>query len=137
MGVLIARGWRARCAEVSIFPREPARASLCRKVSPVRAPWEPGQGGTNPMRVWPEPGERGEKHRDGQAPQQRYQTRALAARGPGRLFLAHIKHAQTQRDHVRERQEARTRRRVGGDVVLQLRTRRDSTQHRRVYDRLP
>jgi hypothetical protein len=58
MGVVIARGWRARRAEVSIFPREPARASPRRKDSPARAPWEPGRGGTNPRCVWPEPGER-------------------------------------------------------------------------------
>jgi hypothetical protein len=61
MGVLIARGWCARRAEVSIFPREPARASPRHKDSPARAPWEPGRGGTNPRRVWPEPGERGRK----------------------------------------------------------------------------
>jgi hypothetical protein len=50
---------RKERAEVSIFPREPARASPLCKDSPARAPWEPGRGGMNPRSVWPDPGERG------------------------------------------------------------------------------
>jgi hypothetical protein len=69
---------RKERAEVSIFPCEPARASPRRKDSLARAPWELGRGGTNPRRVWIEPGEREtererererEKNRGGQVPQ--------------------------------------------------------------------
>jgi hypothetical protein len=86
---------RKERAEVSIFPREPARASPRRKIRPrERRGSQAGEERT--LSAFGQSQKReGDKHRGGQAPQQeqRYQTRALAALGPGRLFLAHIKHA--------------------------------------------
>jgi hypothetical protein len=86
---------RKERAEVSIFPREPARASPHRKIHPRECRGsEAGEERT--LGVFVQSQEReGDKHRGGQARQQeqRYQTRALAALGPGRLFLAHMKHA--------------------------------------------
>ena len=44
-------------AEVSLFPREPARAPADARDSPERARPEPGRGGTKPSSVRPEPRE--------------------------------------------------------------------------------
>jgi hypothetical protein len=90
---------RKERAEVFIFPREPARASPRRKIRPrERRGSQAGEERT--LGAFGQSQEReGDKHRDGQAPQQeqRYQTRALATLEPGRLFLAHIKHALRKR----------------------------------------
>jgi hypothetical protein len=80
--------------EVSLLPRERARAPADGKIRPRRAPPEPGSGKTNPRSVWREPGERGNgPRRPGSQAGLPYQTRRNGCGGLGRAFLAHIKDA--------------------------------------------
>jgi hypothetical protein len=81
-------------AEVSLLPRERARAPADGKIRPRRAPPEPGSEKMNPRSMRREPGERGANgpRRPGSQAGQAYQTRRNGSGGLGRPFLVHIKH---------------------------------------------